>query len=367
MATFGSGQLSSEVFENVAFELTKTNPLSKPFETDFGFHIVLLNEKFPVKSFEEMEADLKSKIGRDERSRLIQNSVTEGLRKKYKFTTDKKVYSSIEKAVTSNFYDEKWTAEEIKTPFNENLLTINQTKFSGRDFLNFLQKNKPKAVAIKPVSKMLTVIYDQYIDEELNKYYNGNLENEFPEFANVMNEYRDGLLLFDLMEKEIWEKSKTDTLGLHDFYNKNKQQYQWKKRYDVLVVSSTKQDYIKKAEKLLKKGKSAEEIKKTLNAGKDLEVIEKEGVFEEGSTVLPKNIQDKKGITTIIKEGEYFFVSRVKNIMPAGLKTFEECEGKVINDYQQYLEENWVSELKKEFSVKVNPDVFEEVKSEIKS
>ena len=67
----------------------------------------------------------------------------------------------------------------------------------------------------------------------------------FPEFANVMNEYRDGLLLFDLMEKEIWDKSKTDTLGLHSFYDKNKQNYKWNKRYDIVVVSSTKQDYIK--------------------------------------------------------------------------------------------------------------------------
>ena len=174
-----------------------------------------------------------------------------------------------------------------------------------------------------------------------------------------MSEYRDGLLLFDLMEKEIWEKSKTDTLGLKVFFENNKAQYHWNKRYDILVVSSTKQDYIKKAEKLLKKGKSAAEIKETLNKGTEVEVIEKEGVFEEGSTLLPKNIQDKKGITSINKEGDYYFVSRINAILPAAPKTFEECEGKVINDYQQYLEENWVSNLKKEFQIKINQDVFE--------
>ena len=211
------------------------------------------------------------------------------------------------------------------------------------------------------------MLFDQFKDEQLNKYYNANLETEFQEFANVMTEYRDGLLLFDLMEKEIWEKSKTDTVGLHAFYDKNKLKYQWKKRYDVLVVSSVKEDYIKKAEKLLKKGKSAAEIKEALNTGTELEVIEKEGMFEDGSTLLPKNISDKKGITSISKEGDYYFVTRVKNTIPAGQKTFEECEGKVINDYQQYLEENWVSDLKKEFKIKVNQTVFEEVKAEIKS
>lgn len=365
MANFGSGQLSSQVFEDAAFGLTKEEPLSKPFETDFGWHIIKLNDKLPVKSFEVLEEELKNKIGRDERSRLIQNSLTEQLRKKYKISTDKKIYTALVKSFTEDFYKGKWVSEDVKTPFKETVLTINTSKNSGRDFLNYVQNNQTIALAVKPLSKMVSVLYEKFTDAEVNKYYNDNLENEFPEFANVMSEYRDGLLLFDLMEKEIWEKSKTDTLGIHAFYDKNKQKYQWNKRYDVLVVSSTKQDFIKKAEKLLKKGKSATEIKETLNTGKDLEVIEKEGIFEEGSTFLPKNIQDKKGLTSIVKEGEYYFISRVNGILPAAQKTFEECEGKVVNDYQQYLEENWVSDLKKEFTIKVNSDVFEQVKAEI--
>jgi peptidyl-prolyl cis-trans isomerase SurA len=82
---------------------------------------------------------------------------------------------------------------------------------------------------------------------------------------------------------------------------------------------------------------------------------------------LPKNIQDKKGVTAVVKEGDYYFVSRVKNSIPAGQKTFQECEGKVINDYQQYLEENWVADLKDEFIIEINQEVFEQVKAEIKS
>lgn len=116
----------------------------------------------------------------------------------------------------------------------------------------------------------------------------------------------------------------------------------------------------------MKKGKSAAEIKEALNTEKTVEVIEKEGVFEDGSTLLPKNINDKKGVTSISKEGDYYFVSRIKNTIPAGQKTFEECEGKLINDYQQYLEENWVSDLKKEFKININQNVFQEVKAEIK-
>ena len=367
MAPFSSGQISSEEFENVAFGLTMEAPLSKPFETSFGWHIIKLNEKNPVKTFDEMAADLQTKVSRDERSRLIQISLTEKLRKKYKTTTDKKVYGAVERSFTNEFYKGSLPSDETAAKVKGAILTVNEDKIPAEDFFNFVKKNQNAGAEIKPLSNMLSVLFDQFKDEQLNKYYNANLETEFPEFANVMTEYRDGLLLFDLMEKEIWEKSKTDTVGLHAFYDKNKLKYQWKKRYDVLVVSSVKEDYIKRAEKLLKKGKSAAEIKEALNTGTELEVIEKEGMFEDGSTLLPKNISDKKGITSISKEGDYYFVTRVKNTIPAGQKTFEECEGKVINDYQQYLEENWVSDLKKEFKIKVNETVFDQVKAEIKS
>ena len=367
MAPFSSGQLSSEEFENIAFSLSAENPLSAPFETAFGWHIVKFGQKNAPKSFEEVKTDLESKVSRDERSRLIQMSVTEKLRNKYKISKDKKVYATIEKSFKDDFYSGLWTSDAVKTPFDETVLSINSTTKSGRDFLNFIQKSQKTAIEIKPISNMVSVMFEQFTDEELNKYYNANLESEFPEFANVMDEYRDGLLLFDLMEKEIWEKSKADSIGLQSFYNQNKQKYQWNKRYDVLVVSSTKEEYIKKAQKMLKKGKSATEIKEALNSGKEITVFDKEGLFEVGSTVLPKNIQDKKGLTGITKEGDYYFISRVKDIIPAGQKSFEECEGKVINDYQQYLEENWVSDLKKEFTIKVNSEVFEQVKAEIKS
>ena len=89
------------------------------------------------------------------------------------------------------------------------------------------------------------------------------------------------------------------------------------------------------------------------------------GVFEEGNEALPKNIKFETGVSDIIKDGEYYFVAKVNKVMPAGPKTLEESKGKAINDYQQYLEANWVSDLRKEFTVKTYPDVFEHVKKQL--
>jgi peptidyl-prolyl cis-trans isomerase SurA len=196
-------------------------------------------------------------------------------------------------------------------------------------------------------------------------YYNENLENEFPEFAAVMEEYRDGLLLFDLMEKEIWEKAKTDTIGLKNFFEANKNKYQWNERINADVFSSTKEDVIKKARKFLKKGKDAEYIKKEVNVDNKVHVMEKSGVFEKDSEALPKLDKWKEGISDVVKEGDYYYVVKVNEVMPAGPKTFEESKGRVVNDYQQYLESNWVGELKKEFAIQVNKDVLGRVKKQL--
>ncbi|RZK09170.1 MAG: peptidyl-prolyl cis-trans isomerase, partial [Flavobacterium sp.] len=365
--SFSSGELSSDKFENVAFSLSTQNPISEPFESEYGWHIVKFIEKHPVKTFEEMESELDGKIRRDDRSRLIVNSMNEKLRKKYAVKRDNKLYTALVKTVNDGIYTSSWKVPADTKNFDKTLFAVNDKAVTGTEFLNYLNNQQKGVSEIKPVSKLVDVLYEKFLDEQLNSYYNDNLEKEFPEFADVMEEYRDGLLLFDLMEKEIWEKSKNDTIGLQNFYQKNINSYKWKNRYDVLIVSSTKADFIKKAQKMLKKDKTADFIKQNLNSAKDVEVLEKEGVFEEGNEVLPKNVTFKPGVTDIVKEGDYYFVTRVNKVLPAGNKTLEECKGKVVNDYQQYLEENWVSDLKKEFTIDVNKDTFEKVKKQIKS
>lgn len=365
---FGSGQLSSEEFENVSFNLTKENPISEPFKSQYGWHIVKLIDKFSVKTIDEMRTDLESKVSKDDRSRLITASMNVKLRKKYSIKRDDKFFGTISKLITENYYEGKWEIPADLKLYNKNLVTINSTKsLTGAAFLTYVNDQQKTKISLKPLSKLTNKLYESYLDQELSQYYDDNLEKEFPEFSAVMDEYRDGLLLFDLMEKEIWTKSKTDTLGLKSFYDKNIKNYQWKNRLDVTILSSTKADVIKKAEKYLKNDKTVDFIKEKLNV-KDgaVNIMSKVGVFEEGNEALPKNLLFQTGITDIIKEGEYYFVTKVNKTMPAGPKELSECKGKVINDFQQYLEENWVSSLKNEFKVEVNQAVFESVKKQLK-
>lgn len=363
---FGSGQLSSEEFENVAFSLKNINDISAPFQSQFGWHVVKLIEKHTVRTLADMKTELEEKVKKDERSLLISNSLAKKLRNTYSFSRDQKALATVKKVLTNDFYAQTWEVPSNSKDFEKPILVINKKKsIAVTPFLNFIHAQQKSNLKIKPISKLVDVLFEKFIDEQITAYYNENLENEFPEFRYVMDEYRDGLLLFDLMDREIWTRAKSDTIGIQDFYKNNLVNYQWKKRFSVDVLSSTDQSVIEKAKQLMRKGKSLEVIKEKLNTEGKVNIMLKSGVFEEDDALLSSFKNVTKGVSGIVFKDNYYFILNVTEVKEAGPKLFTECKGKVMSDYQQFLESNWVNELKKEFDVKIQPDVFASIKKQL--
>lgn len=364
---FGTGQLSSEAFESVSFSLEKSGDISQPFESGFGWHIVKLIEKHPVKSFADSKSELENKIKRDERSIIITNTLASKLKSKYTQEVNKTQYKNIEKSVTDAIYSQTWELPKEDISIKEDVLVIDKNKkVPTLLFASYIQSQQKNKLSTKPVTELVSELFESWKGEQLIAYYTNNLENEFIDFKNVMDEYRDGLLLFDLMEKEIWDKSKTDTIGLQKFYNLNKSKYNWKERFDVDILSSTDATVIESAQKMLQKGKSIDYIKSKLNKNDKVAIMVKSGIFEKNYDILDKIPNLTVGANNTHKDANYSFVVHVKNTKPAETKALEDCKSKVINDYQQYLESTWVDELKKEFKISINTAVFENVKQQLK-
>jgi peptidyl-prolyl cis-trans isomerase SurA len=363
---FGSGQLSSEAFENVAFSLQNANEISTPFQSQFGWHIVKLIEKHTLRTLADMKSELEEKVKKDERSLLITNSLAKKLRSTYSLSKDKKTMAAVKKVVTDDFYAQTWELPSNSKDLENMILVINAKKsITASQFINYIHSQQKSKVKIKPISKLVDALFEKFIDEQITNYYNENLENEFSDFKFVMDEYRDGLLLFDLMDREIWTRAKSDTIGLQDFYNNHKVNYQWKKRFVIDIFSSTDKLVIEKALKLMKKGTSLEAIKEKLNTQEKVNIMLRSGVFEEDDAQLSSFQKLSKGISGIVFKDNYYYVLNVTEIKEAGPKLFAECKGKVMSDYQQFLESNWVNELKKEFEVKIQPEVFTTVKKQL--
>jgi len=366
LARITSGQLNSITFENAAFAIKNAGDYTKPIETEFGWHIIKLLEKHPLKTFEESKADLENKIKRDERSRRIAESMNRRLEKKYNPKANKELFKKGTDLISDEYYEVPIELPESTDEFNKVILTIENKNISGIEFLNFIKSQQNILQRVKPLAKLKETIIENFINENLLSYYDENLENEFVEFKHIMDEYKEGLLLFDLMEKEIWQKAQTDTLGLEKFYNANKNNYKWNQRLDAIIASSVNRDFVEQTQKFLKEEKSIDFIKKELNKDAKINIMIDQGYFEQGSSSLPKNYTLSKGISDIYKDGDYYYVIEGKEIVPSSLKTLEEARGRVVSDYQQYLEEHWIDSLKKEFSYKVNEKVLKKVKKQLK-
>src|SRR5690606_9459527 len=366
LSRFGSGQLASEKFENEAFSLTKPNSYSKPFETEFGFHIVKLIEKHQVKTFEESKLEIEVKLRKDQRSQKITESLNNKLQKKYKIATDKKLFAQALTFIDSSYYRKNFEIPQNTDAFNKIILTINKDKnVSGIEFLNYIKAEQNRMQRITAMDKAKEMLQENFINTQLNIYYDENLERESPDFGYVMDEYKEGLLLFDLMEKEIWQKAQNDTIGLEAFYNQNKENYKWKQRIHAVVASSVNRDFVEQTKKFFEQGKELDFIKKELNVDAKVNIMLDEGFFESGSNALPKDYKPFVGVSEIYEQGGYYYVIKGTEFIPETTKTLDEARGRVISDYQQFLEENWVDALKNEFKVDVKPTVFNKVKKEL--
>lgn len=362
---FKSGQLSSIEFENQAFDLKNDGDVSKPFKTAYGWHIVKRIHLKPIESFEDLKASFETKVKRDSRSKLINEAMVAKLKKKYKIDYNAKAKAYFTSILTKEFYNRTW---ELPDNFNkkETLFSINNKIFTYEDFGNHL-KTAQRIYTGKntPFTSIIDEEFKSFFEKSIFQFREDNLEVENEEFANILKEYRDGLLLFDLMEKEVWNKASKDSVGLETYYNKNKSKYQWSDRVDVVMASSAEKSNMKKILKLMKKGKSEEAINKALNTSDKQNVIFTKGTYKIDDSILPEGFKVKKGVSDIYTHHDAFHVIDVKAVMPAGQKTLEEAKGNVINDYQSEIETNWINDLYNRFKIEVNEDVLKTIKAKI--
>lgn len=362
---FKSGQLSSIEFEDIAFGLKNNGDVSAPFKTAFGWHIVKRIDLKPVESFEDVKSTIEQQVKRDSRSKLINEAMVNKLKEKYTITYNPEAKAYFTSIINEGFHNRSWVLpEDLKK--EQNVFIINDKSVTYEDFGIHLENAQRIYAGRKmPASTIIEQEFEKFFEKSIFQYREDNLETENSEYANILSEYRDGLLLFDLMEKEVWNKASKDTLGLKDYYNTHQSNYQWDDRVEVLIASFADKDNMKSIRKMMKKGKSEEEIKNKLNKGKKQNVIFTKGTFNSNNPILPAEFQVKKGVSDVYEHNEAYHIIDVKKVLPAGLKTFEEAKGSVINDYQAELETNWINDLYERFEVEVNQDVLNKIKSKI--
>lgn len=364
---FSSGQLSSEIFEEEAFKLKNINDISAPFKTKFGWHILKLHGKKDLESYEYLKPELERKIRRDSRSKVIDKSRLDNLLKKYDLSFKNEALPYFASSIDAKqFAEGQWKLPEnfdAKKPF----VKIGNKQFTYKDFGDELLRSQRGPKTYNSNNELVDEVYKRFLTDELYKYQEDNLENDNKEFAQLVQEFRDGLLIFDVMESQVWEASKKDTVALKDYYAKHKANYFSKESLEANVISSANKKDIKKALKMLKKGTSIEDIKKQINTEDNVSLTFANGTFSKDDQALPKKLKFKKGLSKIYKHNKAFVLVDSKNVLPKAQLDFKDAKGRVISDYQTDLESKWLKQLKEKFNVSLNQATLDKVKAELKS
>lgn len=365
LSPFTGGQLGSQEFEDVAFSLNKKDEVSEPFKTDFGWHIVKLIGKKATQPFEEVKDEFENKVKRDSRSQLINSALANQLNKKYKVLDNIEALSYFEAIINDNYFKQSWIVP-VDLEQDKTFMVIGSKTITYGDFAQYLFRNQ-RSYTNKKVNADILIngVYTKFKEEQIIAYHKENLEFENEDFAHVLKEYRDGLLLFDLMEKQVWNAASKDTIGLKTFYENHKSDYVWEDRVDAVILTSANKKMIEKSIKLLDDGKSVDTIKTELNKDETQNIIATNDVFEFGNQALPKDFEFKKGISKIYMHNDAYHVVIVNSVLPKGPKTLDEARGRVVSDYQNQIENNWIKSLNERYTVKVNKKTLKKVKSEI--
>jgi len=345
LAKFSANRMIKS-FADVSFALENQNDVSKPFKTRYGWHIVKLIKKHPIKNYEDLKEDLTKKIEKSQRVGIVGKSIAGRLKEDYNIVVNKSSFDAYMKNDTA----------VISKKANAPIFTINDKKIALKNLLEYNTSQKRKT---------LKRAYEDFLNQEVLNYYKNNLEYTDTAFASTIKEYKDGLLLFDLLQDKIWTKAEKDTIALTEYFNKNRANYNWKERANLVLATCTKQDKAILVKQLLEQNKTIEDIKETVNEGATINVLFSEGVLEDGNTKLPKEYTFSKGVSKVYNDDKnHFVIVKVNEIIPSAPKELKEAKGLVINDFQKELEKNWITELRDTYKVKVKKKVVKRIVKE---
>jgi peptidyl-prolyl cis-trans isomerase SurA len=355
---FGTGRMVPE-FEKAAFALKNVGDVSEPIRTSYGWHIIKLLEKKPLGTYEELQADLKNRVGKDSRSELSKTSMINKIKAKYNFKEMPKAKDEFMKTVDTTLATGKWTADKAASLKNT-MFTLAGTSYTQQDFAKYVADHQTKKGTGTP-QVMASTMYNDWVNESALAYEEKMLDANYPDFKSLMQEYRDGILLFELTDKKVWSKAVKDTAGLKEFYEKNKSNYMWNDRLEATIYTCSSADVAKEVHKLMKTIDDADTLMARVNKSSQLNLQVKSGKFLRGDNDIIDSIPWEKGMTKDFKHGNSIVFVDVKQKIAAQPKSLDEAKGLVTADYQGYLEKEWIDSLRKKYPVVIHQEVVDSI------
>jgi len=357
---FGVGEMGAvPAFEKAAFSLTSSGEISDPFQTQYGWHIIRLEKIIPLASFDELAPSLKNRVTRDERTQLSRASLQAKLRKQFDFKEAPALKTKVFSLADSSLLKGSWKPPVWPTATKDNLFFLQGKPTPVKAFFNYVQENqRPNKT---PPAKYFEQLYNNFVDATILAVQEEKIKRENPEYNFLLKEYYEGILLFEIMEKEVWNKASEDSVGQHQYYEAHQADYQAGERANASLYASDSDEFIPILKPLLVDG-NERQILETAIAHK---VKFESGYFRKEDRPWFARMPWTVGVHPMENNGMYY-IAWLKEILTPGKMSFDEARPTVISDYQEHLEKTWIVQLKSKYPVKVNEKSMQYVQQELK-
>ncbi|ANE51202.1 peptidylprolyl isomerase [Flavisolibacter tropicus] len=352
---FGVGEYDPE-FEKVAYSLTKDGAISKPFQTTHGWHIVkrLILQPVPTDfNSSKVQDELPEKVKASDRMQTTTNAAIRRAMAQYKqaaFATNALW------AYSDSLLNNMPTAKASGLKPQSALFQLGADATTVDNWIQYAQANRFKHDGSG--TKAYNQLWDEFVAATAMDYYKKHLEEFNPAFKAQVEEFKDGNLFFEIMQREIWNPAQSDTVALEKYYNQHKDRYIWKESAEAVVFYATD---IPVAQHFYKELSKAPQKWRTIIANFGEQVVADSNRFEIDQIPGAAKSSQSGTVTSLVPNKDdntaacAYIVKRYTKPEP---RDFAAARGLVINDYQADLEKQWLEQLKKKYPVVVDDKVL---------
>ena len=365
---FGSGEMIHE-FSMAAFRLLRDNEFTEPIKTVYGWHIIKRLDKQPLPDYEEAKKNLQSRLSNSYLQSVSRNAFADKLKKEYNYKLNSGALDWFYSIADSTFrYGGNYRITD-RIP-RDILYSFASEECSMQDFARFIEQNGSQAPENNS-GIFINTLLEQKVYNHLLEFENSILEDKYPAFRYLMNEFYDGMLLFEISDSLIWKRSENDSTGLMQYYNMRKDEFVEKAETRARIYEISENAGRRNTRRIIKAIRRNHdsknyyrEIMDAAVSGRDTLVKITEGSWQKGENVILDNIRWSRGLSQQQKNNGIILVD-ILSIREESYMDFEDVKGKILPGYQNYLEEKWITELRDKYRVYVNGELMEKLKSEI--
>lgn len=226
--------------------------------------------------------------------------------------------------------------------------------YTQHDFALHLEKYPFTNMDTSELKPLVNYAYQRFIGHAATELENSKLESKYPEFANLMKEYKEGILIYELSEEKIWRKSENDSIGLEQFYQNIKNRYLYPVRVQALRIKCVDDATAAKIQKYLAANKDINNINNKFNK-KNVTVVTDTVIFSKGQNSIADDMIQNNPL--YVSAPEMVFYKPLQILQPSP-KPLKEIKGIVISAYQDKLEKDWIEELHRNTPIWVDKDTI---------